>query len=286
MKNCSRILLPGPPTVESFLALSTVARLWASNGGYNWQRTDTLSIMRFCGIDLAAEAKSTGLATVVTDDSSIRIEALAVGVTDEHIIAAICTANGTGVDVPVGWPKAFVDFIQHHGNQTLEAPDDTGGAWRRTLALRTTDIDLHRRTGLTPLSVSANLIAYPAFRWAGLEARLRDQGVDVSRDGSGAVAEVYPAAALYRWGIAHRGYKRPQQQAVRAEVIEGLSARFDHLDWNGFDALALANHDALDAVIAALVRYQISRGQCEGPPEDLRDIARTEGWIWVPKPAE
>ena len=242
--------------------------------------------MRFCGIDLAAEAKFTGLATVATDNSSIRVEALAVSVTDEQIIHAVTTAEGTGVDVPVGWPKAFIDFIHHHGNQALVAPDDTGGAWRRTLALRTTDIDLHRRTGLTPLSVSANLIAYPAFRWAGIEARLRDQGVDVSRDGSGAIAEVYPAAALYRWGIPHRGYKGRKHQAVRAEVIQAISARFDQLDWNGFDALALAEDDALDAVISALVRYQIFRGQCEGPPAHLQDIARTEGWIWVPKPAE
>lgn len=242
--------------------------------------------MRFCGIDLAAEAKFTGLATVATDDLSIRVEALAVGVTDEQMIHAVTTAEGAGVDVPVGWPKAFVDFIHHHSSQTLVAPDDTGGAWRRTLALRTTDIDLHRRTGLTPLSVSANLIAYPAFRWAGIEARLRDQTVDVSRDGSGAIAEVYPAAALYRWGIPHRGYKGPQHQSVRAAVIEALSVRFAPLDWNGFDTLALANDDALDAVIAALVRYQMSRGQCEGPPAHLRDIARVEGWIWVPNPVE
>ena len=239
--------------------------------------------MQFCGIDLAAEPKYTGLATLSAEASSLVVEAVAIGVTDEHLVDAVSQARGTGVDVPLGWPKTFVEFLQDHAQQTLKAPLNTAGAWRRTLALRTTDIDLHRRTGLTPLSVSANLIAYPAFRWAGIEARLRDLNVDVSRDGSGAIAEVYPAAALNRWGIPHTGYKGIKNGSARELIITSLSAHFPELDWNGFDAVALANDDALDAVIAALVQYQIAHGQCEGPPEHLRDIARIEGWIWVPK---
>lgn len=242
--------------------------------------------MQFCGIDLAAEPKFTGLATLSARASSLVVEAVAVGVTDDDLVDAVSQARGTGVDVPLGWPKTFVNFIQAHAQQTLEAPSNTAGAWRRTLALRSTDIDLHRRTGLTPLSVSANLIAYPAFRWAGIEARLRDRNVDVRRDGSGAVAEVYPAAALYRWGIPHTGYKGGKNQPTRQVIIQGLSSKFPALDWNGFDTVALANDDALDAVIAALVQYQISQDQCEGPPEHLREVAQVEGWIWVPKPQD
>lgn len=241
--------------------------------------------MQFCGIDLAAEPKHTGLATLSAEASSVVVESVAVGVIDEHLIHAVSQAHGTGVDVPIGWPITFVEFIQDHARQSLQAPATTAGPWRRTLALRATDIDLHQRTGLTPLSVSANLIAYPAFRWAGIEARLRDLKIDVSRDGSGAIAEVYPAAALYRWGIPHTGYKGIKNQAAREVIIESLSVCFPELEWNGFDALARVNDDALDAVIAALVRYQIAHGKCEGPPEHLRDIAQVEGWIWVPKTA-
>ena len=241
--------------------------------------------MQFCGIDLAAEPQYTGLATLSAEASALVVEAVAVGVTDEQLVHAVSHAHGTGVDVPLGWPKTFVEFIQDHAQQTLEAPVNTAGTWRRSLALRTTDIDLHRRTGLTPLSVSANLIAYPAFRWAGIEANLRDDNIDVNRDGSGAIAEVYPAAALYRWAIPHTRYKGPKNYAARQLVINALSSRFVELDWNGFDTLALADDNALDAVIAALVRYQIHLGHCEGPPEHLRDIAQVEGWIWVPKSA-
>lgn len=242
--------------------------------------------MHFCGIDLSADPKFTGLATLSAGANSLVVEALAVGATDDHLIHAVTHARGTGVDVPLGWPQTFVQFIQDHANQTLKAPENTAGPWRRALALRATDIDLHRRTGLTPLSVSANLIAYPAFRWAGIEAHLRDRNIDVSRDGSGAIAEVYPAAALYRWGIPHTGYKGAKNRGARETILTALSARFPELQWNGFDALAVANDDALDAVIAALVRYQISHGRCEGPPEHLRQTARIEGWIWVPAPSD
>lgn len=242
--------------------------------------------MRFCGIDLAAAPKFTGLAILSAEASSLKVESVAVGVTDEHLIHAISHTDGAGVDVPVGWPKPFVDFIQAHATQTLEPPANTDGSWRRTLALRSTDIDLHRRTGLTPLSVSANLIAYPAFRWAGIEAHLRERNVDVSRDGNGVIAEVYPAAALYRWGIAHTGYKGSKYADIRQAMLEAISVHFPALDWNGYETLLVADDNALDAVIAALVRHQIQQGQCEGPPAHLRELARREGWIWIPRPTD
>ena len=247
------------------------------------EATGYAGFMRFSGIDLAAEPKFTGVATLSVTDTSVRLEQVAVGVTDAQLIEAVTGSLGTGVDVPVGWPVAFAEFLQHHTDQTLEPPETTAGPWRRTLALRATDIDVHRRTGLTPLSVSANLIAYPAFRWAGIEAKLRARNVDVSRDGSGTIAEVYPAAALYRWGVPHTGYKGRQRRNVRHRMVEALSSFFETLDWNGFEDLVLADDNALDAVISALVRYQMYCGDCEGPPEHLREIARREGWIWVPK---
>src|SRR5699024_996512 len=145
--------------------------------------------MRVCGVDLAAEPKNTGLAILKDDDTQLTIESVAVGVVDELIVETIQDVEYTGVDVPFGWPRPFAAFLEQHATNTLPSPATTGPNWRRELALRTTDREIHRATGLTPLSVSANLIAYPAFRWAGIEARLREQHINVSRDGSGVVAE-------------------------------------------------------------------------------------------------
>lgn len=239
--------------------------------------------MLYCGIDLAAEPGHTGLATLDDADGSVVVASAERGVTDEAILEAVRSSDKTGVDVPVGWPQRFVEFVYAHAAQTLQPPLATNAAWRRELALRTTDREIQQRTGLTPLSVSANLIAYPAFRWAGIEARLRSRNIDTSRDGSGAVAEVYPAAALYRWGLPHRRYKGTTNREARRQIIQALPTVFPTFAWQGFDGLALADDNVLDAIIAALVAQQIANGHCEGPDDHHLDVARVEGWIWIPK---
>lgn len=243
----------------------------------------TLWNTMYLGIDLAADPKHTGMAVLREIDGGLVVESTAVGVSDAQIIDAVHEADGTGVDVPIGWPIRFAELLQDHAAQRLQPPESTDAAWRRGLALRTTDMAVHRRTGITPLSVSANLIAYPAFRWAGIEAMLRDEGIDTSRDGSGAVAEVYPAAALYRWGLPHRGYKGTKNATVRQRMVQLLATLFPAFDWQGFEALAIADDNVLDAVLAALVTQQMAQGNCEGPAADEREIARAEGWIWLPK---
>lgn len=239
--------------------------------------------MEYIGIDLAAQSKLTGMAALRDDDGALVVEHAAVGVSDAQIVQAVQSADGVGVDIPLGWPIRFVELLQDHAALSLQPPESTDATWRRGLAMRDTDMAVHRRTGITPLSVSANLIAYPAFRWAGIEATLRDAGVDTSRDGSGAVAEVYPAAALYRWGLPYRGYKGTRNTAVREHMVASISCRFPTLDWQGFDALAVADDNVFDAVMAALVAHQISQGNCEGPSAQQRETARVEGWIWIPR---
>lgn len=237
----------------------------------------------YLGLDLAAEPKHTGMAVLREVDGVLMVESSAVGVSDAQIIDAVQQADGTGVDIPIGWPMRFVELLQDHAGHRLQPPESTDANWRRGLALRATDMAVHRRTGITPLSVSANLIAYPAFRWAGIEANLRSEGIDTSRDGSGAIAEVYPAAALYRWGLPHRGYKGAKHAAVRQRMVDSLAGVFPGFEWQGFDALAIADDNVLDAVLAALVAQQIARGNCEGPTNNEGERARVEGWIWLPK---
>src|SRR5207253_2579261 len=62
---------------------------------------------------------------------------------------------------------------------------------------------------------------------------------DVDRGGHGRFVEVYPAAALKRWGLPHRSYKRRDQRVVREEILAALAR--DWLD------LAAARAQLLDS---------------------------------------
>ncbi|WP_433185959.1 DUF429 domain-containing protein [Actinoallomurus sp. CA-150999] len=94
-----------------------------------------------------------------------------------------------------------------------------GRDWRRNLALRLTDRVVHDRTGLTPLSVSADRIGHAALRLAALLARLARAGRPVDRSGTGVVVEVYPAASLRLWGLPHR---RPEDGRARDREVRGM----------------------------------------------------------------
>lgn len=239
--------------------------------------------MRFLGIDLAADPKHTGLA-VLGGERANTLEHVHSGAEDDALFEAIRMADKAGVDVPLGWPEPFVEVIHAHARGTLTVPSSTGPAWRRDLAMRATDRAVHRRTAQTPLSVSTDRIAHPALRWAGLEARLREASVDVSRDGSGVVCEVYPAAALRCWSLPYRGYKGAKNAENRRDLVSAVAGAFPALDWNGHRDLCGADDNALDAVLAALVAREVAGGRCEPPPPELRDLARREGWIWLPRP--
>lgn len=241
------------------------------------------SVTVYLGIDLAAEAVRTGLAVMRDDGGVCVIERVLVGADDENLVAEIRAAQRVGVDVPIGWPTDFIDFIRAHAEQRLPRPESTGGEWRRSLAMRTTDLVVHERTGITPLSVSTDRIARAAMRWAGIETRLRDEGIDATRDGSGLIAEVYPAAALKCWSLRHRGYKGLKNQGSRSELVEALTVRFEWLDWNGAKDLCAADDNALDAVLAAVIARDSALGRCEPPPRRLQERARREGWIWLPR---
>nr|WP_267489958.1 DUF429 domain-containing protein [Enemella evansiae] len=231
---------------------------------------------------MAADPARTGLAVLRRSGGGVLVDRVVVGVEDNAIVAAVTDCDRAGVDVPIGWPDSFVELVGRHAAGELVAPSSTGPEWRREQLLRATDRFVHERFGLTPLSVAADRIAHPALRWAGIEARLRESGSDLTRDGTGLVVEAYPAGALAIWGLPHRGYKGTKNVDRRTELVDALAGLLPWLDWNGHREPCVADDNALDAVLAALIAREVHRGNYHRRLESLRNKAISEGWICLP----
>jgi hypothetical protein len=237
------------------------------------------------GVDVASQDARTAICSIRWDDGIGRIEPLATGASDADIRRCVEAADQAGVDIPLGWPSAFVEAVsRHHRGKAWPAPVD--GAGMRALRLRETDRWLTEhaiRPGepaarCHPMSVSTNLIAIPAMRMA------RVLG-PIDRSGGGTVVEVYPAAALFVWGLPYRRYKgsRPEYQETRQMLIRQLRAAApwlvaDDADW----ALIAENDHLLDAVIASLVARAKACGLCDEDYDATSEAARAEGWIALP----
>lgn len=234
-------------------------------------------------MDLAAEPVRTALAMVAWGGGRAVITKLICGADDDLILAALAEADKAGIDCPLGWPEAFIDFLADHRAGHVAIPGDlTGQQWRRRLAWRLTDEVVREHTGLIPLSVAADRIGHAAMRCAALLARRAVQGQPVDRCGAGAVVEVYPAASLKCWGLAHRGYKQPRNTQALAALTDDLLAAAPWLDPGRYQGLCRTSHDAIDAVIAALTARAAAQGLATRPDERQETTARSEGWIALP----
>lgn len=150
------------------------------------------------------------------------------------------------------------------------------------MTMRGTDEVVRARTGLIPLSVSADRIGHAALRWAAIEATLAGAGVDMARDGSGRVAEVYPAAALKHWGLTYRGYKRTANLSARHELVDALATAAPWLHLGTNELTCRTSDHALDAVVCALVARAVAIGGTHPPAPAERSLTQVEGWIHVP----
>lgn len=232
------------------------------------------------GIDLAAASAGTAIVALRWESGAAVVEDLVTGADDEVVLRWMQHPDGAiGIDCPFGWPAAFVRLVAEHTTRTFGASADRSDGWRREYVLRETDRHVHATTGLRPLSVAADYIGHVAIRLAALIAEL-DPSLDSSLDGSGAIAETYPAAALLTWGLPHRGYKGAGNQTARDAVIDGLLASAPWLDLGTYAEVVRGSDHALDAILCALVARARQRGLTE-PPVDV-DLARREGWIHVP----
>jgi predicted nuclease with RNAse H fold len=235
------------------------------------------------GVDLAAEPAGTALATIEWSSGRAGLVGIHVGVEDRAIVDAVTEAGKAGVDCPLGWPAAFVEFVRaHHAGHVVAPTDVRGLAWRRRLAYRVTDEVVHRTVGRLPLSVAADRIGHTAMRAAALLAVLAERGCPVDRSGTGVVVEVYPAASLRVWGLPDRGYKRTANLPRLAELVDRLQTQAPWLDLGAYEARCRASDHAFDAVVAALTARATALGLATRPGREHLDTARTEGWIAVP----
>lgn len=236
------------------------------------------------GIDLAADEKKTGVATIRWGPGKATITNVVVGADNESLIEDIDGADKTGIDCPLGWPQKFIDFIVAHqaGHVEIE-PGVLAADWRRVLSYRATDLWVKQQVkGVQGLSVSSDRIGVTTMRCAALMSSLAGLGRAVDRTGVGEVVEVYPAASLVRWGFSHRGYKGAKGAVGRSALVDQLLATQRWLNFGEFEAECRRTDDALDAVVAAMTARAAAMGQVEPIPEDRREAADREGWIALP----
>ncbi|PJE96556.1 DUF429 domain-containing protein [Streptomyces carminius] len=245
------------------------------------------------GVDLAGRTGTTGMCRVTWGRRPV-VELLPAKL-DNDLLAAMRSADKTGLDSPLGWPVDFISLLVAHraGAELPALADHATCADGRpglgnTFTHRLTDDVAWKRTGAgrrRPLSVSADKLGVVAIRAAGLLARLAEGGPAIPRDGSGPVVEVYPAFALIQWGLAPDGtYKGKGATAARARILAGLE---DGLDLDLSDRVrgrcVASDHD-LDALISAVVARAAACGMTHVPAtEEEQSGAEVEGWIHLPR---
>jgi predicted nuclease with RNAse H fold len=225
------------------------------------------------GVDLASSAARTATCVVEWADCSACIRQLVVGADDDAIVSLATDVDAVGIDAPFGWPAPFVELVSGKTQQE---------AWtskrRDELRFRATDHHVHRETGRWPLSVSSDLIGVVAMRCHGLRERLRL----VDPAAWERTMEVYPAAALRRWGLVDGSYKGKDRLAGLGQLVDRMLATAPWLDLRGEQqALLRRSDDAFDALVGSLVARAAKVGLADAPSED--PVALSEGWIVLPK---
>ena len=233
------------------------------------------------GVDLSTDPKQSALCLLEWPGMAqpARIAHLVVGATDEAIASMAAGAQYVGIDAPFGWPKAWAAAVAAHrpGEQFTAAGSPA------ELTRRYTDVWVASNVGIRPLPVGANLIGATAIRCARIVAALGrpvDTGASVQ---PGSVSEVYPAAALKRWGQSFTLYKGRKWHEARLALVAALiQAGLPVALPSAQRAAVEANDDALDALIASLVARAVALGLTDYCPPEALERCRTEGWIRVP----
>lgn len=236
--------------------------------------------MQCLGIDLAAQPKATAICLTAWNEGSVAIDGLRCGVDDAELVSLIGAADKVGLDAPLGWPDEFIEAVgRHHRGETDGPLPD-----RRMLTLRETDRRLQEATGRRPLSVSTDLIGVVALRAVDLQTALAAKGDPVDRTGLGRVCEVYPAAALERWGIDAQGYKSAKGRERLPGILEALEEGVGGIQMEEAQRSELErDHNQLDSLICALIARAAALDASSVPDPDAKEQAGREGWIHLPE---
>jgi predicted nuclease with RNAse H fold len=261
--------------------------------------------MLIAGLDLAAEPKGTALALIEWSPGRAELVSLDLGIDDDSIIRAVADCPKFGIDCALGWPIAFVEFLNQHSHIDGPHQDFDGGIEsRRKLAYRETDRHVREVTGRWPLSVSTDRLGMTAMRCAGLLSKLtaavasgasestaasgasgeaQSNSNSIDRSGSGRVVEIYPGASLRLWGFDTAGYRNSPE--IRARLLSDIQAAAPWLALEKFTELMVSSCDAFDAVIASLAARSAFLGHYEGPKANQKRNAQIEGWVALPNTA-
>jgi predicted nuclease with RNAse H fold len=237
--------------------------------------------LKTLGIDLSADPSRTGACEI--DWSSGTVSFVGPPASDDALVAAAVPSDMTAIDVPLGWPDGFISaVVAHHRGEGWPPVSVVPPLDRLPLRYRLTDRVVMAGGG-RPLSVSSDLIGVAAMRGARLQDLLLAAGVPVDRSGvTGRVVEAYPAAALRAWGLASSRYKGRVNAAACRSLARELAARCGRLGAAAAAALEGCDDNGLDAFVCALVARAVLAGLTTRPAEDEVEVARREGWIYVP----
>lgn len=252
------------------------------------------------GIDLASQPKATGFCAVEWLADGAVVRELCRGKTtggvelDDAFLADAMRGevsdrpSKVAIDAPLGWPVEFVRAL----NDATRWPFGTDQPGRRRLVRRVTDHWIHEKANKLPLSVSADRIAYPAMRAAGLLAHYaRTTGQVVDRSGEiGLVCEAYPDPTIRAFGLwpdeasGKQSSYKGNAHGVRTAIVARLRDRAPWLEMSAEQiAACVENDDCLDALMCALVaRAAESEGLVWPVPVEDVEHARAEGWIRLP----
>lgn len=237
------------------------------------------------GIDLSTSRKNTSYCRIDWSVRTPRVVTVpttpAAGNQWESLHAAIAESDKVAIDVPLGWPAAFSREVSAHAKGEAWTADRDKCLWRVTDRRVAQVKGADGKGARPPLSVSANLIGATA-----MDAAKELGRYSIDRSGrSGKFCEVYPAVAIRRWGFQDVGYKGADSSEQRNKLVNLVLAV---IPWAsaapGLQALVCGDDNHLDSFLCALIARLVAIGSAEGPSDDELEMARIEGWIWLPQP--
>ena len=237
------------------------------------------------GIDCAVQSKHVGLALGSFDGAKTILYEVHSGDMVGSVVETIGNWVLSGrkaliaLDAPLGWPEQLGSTLVNHaaGAGITELPN--------FLFRRETDRFIKEKIGKLPLDVGADRIARTAHAALSLLESIRlfvGEAVPLAWDpGYSApcgVIEVYPAGTLAAYSQIATGYKGPDGQPMRLNIVDWLTS---HMECAADRTLMAENPDVLDAVLWVLAGVDFLKGDVYFPENGAAAVK--EGWIWVRK---